>query len=203
MDVLLTQAARGDARLVGKALSARGHRVHRCVTDDSETPLCMRFAADGECPLDGPIAVTVDVRGRDRERLTPLEYGAVCSLQRQVPVVLAGVSDGSVVAGWAERVCAVEDAPVAAESVAQAPEVIRGRAVGHAVRHAWFSNGLPGPVDVEVVVGGPVPEVVLTVPELPRKSAHEAVKRAGRSALRAHHEQASRAVITYRTRGAN
>jgi hypothetical protein len=203
MDVLVTEAALGDARDVVEALNARGHHVHRCVTDEAETPLCMRFAADGDCPLDGPIAVTVDVRQRDRDRLTPLEYGAVCSLQRQIPVVLAGVREGSVVAGWAERVCAVDEAPAVAESAAQPAEVIRGRAVGHAVRHAWFSNGLPGPVDVEVVVDGPLPEVVVTAPELPHRSVEEIVRRAARSALRAHDEHASRAVVTYRTRGGN
>ena len=79
--------AQAERRLVG-------HEVLRCQLEGEPAFPCTRFCGGG-CPVDDGVDATVLVRGRVSQEVQPGELGAVCSLRAGVPVVAAGLADGS------------------------------------------------------------------------------------------------------------
>ena len=90
---------------VAAQLVAAGRRVHRCA-DSVEAPFpCNALVPGRGCPLDKyPVDAVLDVHSRPRERLPFSEMGAICGLRSGLPLVMGGISDGSVLTEWAEQV---------------------------------------------------------------------------------------------------
>ena len=90
---------------VAAQLLAAGRKVHRCA-DSVEAPFpCNALVPGRGCPLDKhPVDAVLDVHSRPRERLPFSEMGAICGLRSGLPLVMGGISDGSVLTEWAEQV---------------------------------------------------------------------------------------------------
>jgi hypothetical protein len=87
MHVLLTEAKFGDADPLYEPLRDTGSRVSRCHWRGG---VCRALAPALTCPLDDaadPPTLVVDVRDGGAE-VTAREFGIVCALRAQVPVVL-------------------------------------------------------------------------------------------------------------------
>ncbi|WP_406632675.1 hypothetical protein [Amycolatopsis sp. WGS_07] len=106
MHVLLTEAKFGDCDALCQPLRDNGCRVSRCHTREG---FCLALAPGTTCPLDDradPPVLAVDVRAAGDE-ITAREFGVVCALRAQVPVVLVPPAPGlpvAVPAGLADRV---------------------------------------------------------------------------------------------------
>jgi len=89
----------------GAQLQAAGRVVHRC-SDSVESPFpCNALIPGRGCPLDThEVDAVLDVHSRPRARLLSAEMGAVCGLRDGLPLVIAGISDGSMLASYAEQV---------------------------------------------------------------------------------------------------
>lgn len=87
-----------------------GRRVHRC-SDRSEAPFPCNAMIEGRgCPLDQhEVDVVLAVMSRPRTEPSMAEMGAVCGLRDGIPLVIAGLSEGSPLAAWAARVPADGD----------------------------------------------------------------------------------------------
>ena len=101
-------------------LSAAGRKVHRC-SESAEAPFpCNALVPGRGCPLDRrAIDVVLDVHSSARPGLRLSEMGAVCGLRSGLPLVVAGISDGSVLAPWAHEI------PVGGEIVPNCDEAVR------------------------------------------------------------------------------
>lgn len=86
-------------------LVSAGRKVHRC-SDSVESPFpCNALVAGRGCPLDkAAVDVVLDVHTQARPKLALSEVGAICGLRHGLPLVVCGISDGSVLAAWAEQV---------------------------------------------------------------------------------------------------
>ncbi len=101
-------------------LTGAGRKVHRC-SESAEAPFpCNALVPGHGCPLDRrTIDVVLDVHSSARPGLRLSEMGAVCGLRDGLPLVVAGISDGSVLAPWAHEI------PVGGEIVANCDEAVR------------------------------------------------------------------------------
>jgi len=90
LDVLLLESHHGAGLDAADQLTAAGHRVHRCHDHRSKGYPCVGMSPAGDCPLDGPIDVALDVRQHITPRPTPLEDGVTCAAREGVPIVIDG-----------------------------------------------------------------------------------------------------------------
>ena len=72
----------------------RGHEVRRCHEPEAPAFPCAKFCG-GSCPVEDGVDVVALVRGRHSSEVLPGELGAVCGLRADVPVVAAGMVEGS------------------------------------------------------------------------------------------------------------
>lgn len=72
-----------------RQLQHAGHRVLGCPAADDPGRSCAALDGTG-CGLDGDLDVVLVVRARPLDRVVRSEYGAVCALRGDVPLVLAG-----------------------------------------------------------------------------------------------------------------
>jgi hypothetical protein len=108
-----------------RAIGARGHRVLRCHEPGEPAFPCNALVEGRTCPLDVGFDVVVTVRGRPAPSPTFSEFGAICALHEDRPLVVAGLSQLNPFAGWAEQTVAADgDIVVACEEVV----ALRGRA---------------------------------------------------------------------------
>lgn len=86
-------------------LRSAGRVVHRCY-DNPETPFpCNAFIEGRGCPLNNhEVDVVLDIRTRPTVEPSLWEMGAICGIRDGLPLVVAGVSESSAFAPWAERV---------------------------------------------------------------------------------------------------
>ena len=97
-----------DEWAIGDAVSqlrSAGRVAHRC-SDSAEAPFpCQALIPGRGCPLDQhEVDVVLDIRTRPTVEPALWEMGAVCGLRDGLPLVVAGVSESSAFAPWAERV---------------------------------------------------------------------------------------------------
>jgi len=86
-------------------LQAAGRMVHRC-SESPEAPFpCNALVPGRGCPLDHhPVDVVLDIHSRPDSQPHLSELGAICGLRAGIPLVVAGLSEVSVFAPFAERV---------------------------------------------------------------------------------------------------
>lgn len=73
-------------------LRSGGHEVVHCRDEHAGTFPCTALTERGSCPLEvAPVDVVVTTRDRAWPRPAPMEDGAVCAIQRFVPLVVHGV----------------------------------------------------------------------------------------------------------------
>ena len=170
MEILITEAAPGDADDVAGELTATGHQVSRC--NLAGTDRCAPLVSGAGCPLhERPIAAVVDVRRRP-VAFGQHELGAMCAVRAGVPLVVCGPTPDE--AGpWrdADVRCtedALPDVLALADSVTGSAT---RRRVEHAVAAALRTLGrpavaevdigsAPGVVRVVVSLAGPVPDLL-------------------------------------------
>lgn len=88
LDVLLIEGRPASA--ASDALTAHGHRVHRCHSlDDSSFP-CVAVTDPVACPIDRGVDVTLVVRRSVNPRPTALEGGVTCAIRARIPIVEDG-----------------------------------------------------------------------------------------------------------------
>jgi hypothetical protein len=105
---------------IGDQFLAQGRAVHRC-RDRAEAPFpCNAFVAGRGCPLDrADIDAVVLVRSRAVPDPLPTEMGVVCAVRDGLPVIAAGLVEGSPYAAWTVRV------PPGGDVVATCDEAVR------------------------------------------------------------------------------
>jgi hypothetical protein len=149
MEILLTEAAPGDADAVARKLETAGHRVSRCNLPGSDR--CAPMANHVSCPLrERVISAVVDVRGRP-EGFGVHELGAMCAVQAGVPLVVCGPTadeDGP----WRDAdVRCTEDALLDVLAFADPVTGLAGRhRVERAVTATLRAFGHPGTADVAI-----------------------------------------------------
>jgi hypothetical protein len=97
-----------DEWAIGDAVSqlqSAGRVAHRCC-DSAESPFPCNAVVPGRgCPLDQhEVDVVLNIRTRPTVEPALWEMGAICGLRDGLPLVVAGVSESSAFAPWAERV---------------------------------------------------------------------------------------------------
>ena len=86
MRILLTERLAGQADATGASLLLEGHEVLRCTcSPELDGP----GATGNGCPLD-VADVVIAVHGDPDGPVTQREYGAICALSRDVPLVVVG-----------------------------------------------------------------------------------------------------------------
>jgi hypothetical protein len=90
LDVLVLESERGAARKAEAALTAAGHRVHRCHEVGDRGFPCLGLTEPAGCPLDRSIDVALVVRSHVDPKPTPLEDGVSCAIRAGVPLVEDG-----------------------------------------------------------------------------------------------------------------
>jgi hypothetical protein len=107
----------GDA---SAQLEAAGRAVHHCF-ESSETPFpCNALIPGVGCPLDHhQVDVVVNIHTGPGSGPAVAEMGAICGLRAGIPLVVAGLSDASEFAPWAERV------PLSGDIVSTCDETVR------------------------------------------------------------------------------
>jgi hypothetical protein len=91
LDVLIMESQRGAAHGAEAALTAAGHRVHRCHEPGDRGFPCKGITEAGGCPLDqARIDVALVVRAHVDPKPTPLEDGISCAIRSGVPLVEDG-----------------------------------------------------------------------------------------------------------------
>ncbi|MBP2471816.1 hypothetical protein JOF53_000688 [Crossiella equi] len=88
MHVLVTESRFGDADQLVERLEGTGCRVSTC---HGQLGLCRVLSPGNRCPLDerGPVDLVVDVRN-GCEELSAREYGVVCAVRANVPLLIVG-----------------------------------------------------------------------------------------------------------------
>jgi hypothetical protein len=88
-----------------RQLTTAGRTVHRCSeTADAPFP-CYALIEGRGCPLNtGQIDVVLNIRTRADSQPSLSEMGAICGLRDGLPLVIAGRSETSGLAPWAELV---------------------------------------------------------------------------------------------------
>lgn len=85
----------GDSWVVRQtAQQLHGHEVAHCSADGAPAFPCAKFTT-GVCPVEAGVEVAVLVRARPSQDVLPGELGAVCALRAGVPLVAAGLTEGS------------------------------------------------------------------------------------------------------------
>jgi hypothetical protein len=104
-------------------LNAAGRVVHRC-SESADAPFpCNALIPGRGCPLNQhQVDAVVDIRTRPGVQPTIHEMGAICGLRDGIPLVVAGISEMSGFAPWAEAV------PPAGDIVSACDDVVRRRA---------------------------------------------------------------------------
>ncbi|MBP2479482.1 hypothetical protein JOF53_008354 [Crossiella equi] len=110
MHVLVTESKFGDADRLVEKLDETGCRVSTC---HGQLGPCRVLAPASRCPLDGRggVDLVVDVRGACEE-LSAREYGVVCAVRANLPLLIVGTDPAvpaAVPAGlqrWAHAVSA-------------------------------------------------------------------------------------------------
>ncbi|MHB8682603.1 MAG: hypothetical protein ACYDA2_10985 [Acidimicrobiales bacterium] len=138
MDVLVPDMRSEEARSVGRALQEAGHVVHSCARDDGAVG-CASLAGR-DCPFDDvPVDVVVDVPNAD-PFATTYGNGALCALQRRVPLV---VTEGDHPLGpWASARLAGDPAAVV-EGLMAEPLQGHTAAASKALLHELRGHGRP------------------------------------------------------------
>ena len=90
LDVMLLESDPGAADDAAEALTAAGHRVHRCHEIGLAAFPCNGTLDPKRCPLMGSVDVALLVRRHPYPRPTPLEDGVSCAIRAGVPVVADG-----------------------------------------------------------------------------------------------------------------
>ncbi|MGH9114302.1 MAG: hypothetical protein ACRDWW_00575 [Acidimicrobiales bacterium] len=101
-------------------LSAAGRTVHRC-SESANVPFpCNALIPGRGCPLNmHHVDVVVDIRSRPSGEPGLGEMGAVCGLRDGLPLVIAGLSEGSGLAPFGQPV------PIGGDIVATCDQVVR------------------------------------------------------------------------------
>ncbi len=100
LDVLLIESHLGAGDDSSAALTASGHRVHRCHHAGDESWACVGVSAPTACPVEGHLDAAVLAREPGALASTPLEDGVRCAIRSGVPVVGVNVTDDSDYAPW-------------------------------------------------------------------------------------------------------
>ena len=121
-NVLVVGADDWAMRDATSQLHSAGRSVHRCC-DNAEAPFpCNAMIPGRGCPLDQhEVDVVLDIRTRPTVEPALWEMGAICGLRDGIPLVVAGVSESSPFAPWAERV------PQSGDIVSTCDEAVRKR----------------------------------------------------------------------------
>src|SRR5215468_5545558 len=149
MEILLTEAAPGDADAVASKLDAAGHNVSRCNLPGSDR--CASLVNRVGCPLqEGVISAVVDVR-RGPRGFGLHELGAMCAVRAGVPLVVCGPTAGED-GPWRDAdVRCTEDALLDVLTFADAVTGLAGRRrVEHAVTATLRAFGHPGAAVVAI-----------------------------------------------------
>lgn len=85
------------------ALESSGCQALRCHDPGKPSFPCYALLDDRVCPLDVGFDVVVDVRARPLAALAPSEFGVVCALHNEVPLVVAGVGYDQPLHPWTTR----------------------------------------------------------------------------------------------------
>jgi hypothetical protein len=103
-------------------LNAAGRVVHRC-SESADAPFpCNALVPGRGCPLNQHhVDVVVDIRTRPGVQPTIHEMGAICGLRDGLPLVVAGISEVSGFAPWADAV------PPAGDIVSTCDDAVRKR----------------------------------------------------------------------------
>lgn len=139
--MLVPDGSSPEARRVGAALGAAGHRVHHCV--DATSPYVCVAVRGGPCPLDtAPVSVTVCAAGPRPDDPSLAQEGAACSVRRSIPLVILDEAGDSPFAPYARSVRGGEDMLSVVLDVASSPlGAASGRAT-EALRRELGREGL-------------------------------------------------------------
>ena len=83
------------------ALGLAGHRALRCHEPGEPAFPCNALIPGRSCPLDEGFDVAVTVRARPLPQPAQSEFGVVCALRDQVPLVVAGMTAVDPFEAWA------------------------------------------------------------------------------------------------------
>jgi len=100
LDILIVESHPGAGAEATDALTAVGHRVHRCFSPDAETFPCVGIAGEHACPADGPLDVALVVRRGVTPEPTAIEQGVTCAIRAGVPIVEHGSDAADPFASW-------------------------------------------------------------------------------------------------------
>jgi hypothetical protein len=107
LNVLLLESQTGVGHDAAEALSAAGHRVHRCFdgVPESFAYPCTAMTKPGSCPLDGDVDVDVALLVRHLVTAPPTgrERGVSCAVRAGVPVVEQGGDALDDFGPWVDR----------------------------------------------------------------------------------------------------
>lgn len=92
LDVLVIESHDGTADRQSDALTAAGHRVHRCTKRGTNAFPCTEITEPGSCPIDHGVDVALLVRRNVALRPVDREQGVSCAIRTGVPVVEDGPS---------------------------------------------------------------------------------------------------------------
>jgi hypothetical protein len=121
LDVLVVENRRRAANDAIAALTAAGHRVHRCLSSDGPGFPCTAIVEPGSCPIDTGIDVVLAVRSGIEPRPTRYEVGVGCAIRAGVPIAEQGTDALDPFATWVGGRAAGDDEVVAVvEAVAEA-----------------------------------------------------------------------------------
>lgn len=102
MNVIMTESEPAQSATLAAELAKLGHTVTTCAAPRGSTAPCAGMLPCPACPLDtAELTLVVDVRANALPRLTDQEYGAVCALREDVPVLVVGPAQAGAAAPWA------------------------------------------------------------------------------------------------------
>lgn len=87
-------------------LERQGCEVLRCHAPGEPDFPCNALIPGRTCPLDAGFEVVVTVRARALTTLAPGEFGVVCALHNDIPLVVAGVGADQPLDRWTTRLVA-------------------------------------------------------------------------------------------------
>lgn len=90
MRILLTEGRAADSLALERAALLRGHDVARCHPREATTVPCVGTVDVTLCPLNRHVDVIIDVRADTGTSLRTGEFGMICGLRAQVPIVVVG-----------------------------------------------------------------------------------------------------------------
>jgi len=84
-------------------LERQGCTVLRCHEPGEPAFPCNALIEGRTCPLDAGFDVVVNVRARALNSLAPSEFGVVCALHNDIPLVVAGIGSEHPLRQWTTR----------------------------------------------------------------------------------------------------